>query len=204
MCPLRIVALRCVAPAAPSPQDRCTYMIMTSGAPPEPTTTGYAPNESRRAAALPTRVEEPFARQYVQLSSKSDLAAPFPKRQRRRPWLTLFRLSQAATTGQQRPVGLLPPTTDTQVCANLSRICAISSGRSAIQKFSASARLDRHEPHRRHLPSLLDHPSTALGTRGMVQPTRRSFPRDPSALRLGDLTALRPIPNLTNAHASRK
>lgn len=37
---------------------------MTSG-PPESTTTGYAPNESRRAAALPSRIEEPFARQYV-------------------------------------------------------------------------------------------------------------------------------------------
>ncbi|EME39244.1 hypothetical protein DOTSEDRAFT_75090 [Dothistroma septosporum NZE10] len=50
---------------------------MTSGAPSEPTTTGYAPNESRRAAALPSRVEEPFARQQ-RLQERDPWAASRP------------------------------------------------------------------------------------------------------------------------------
>ncbi|SMQ52493.1 unnamed protein product [Zymoseptoria tritici ST99CH_1A5] len=37
--------------------------MTTSGPTTEPTTTGYAPNESRRAAALPSRIDEPFSRQ---------------------------------------------------------------------------------------------------------------------------------------------
>ncbi|KAI5358609.1 hypothetical protein Slin14017_G108920 [Septoria linicola] len=49
---------------------------MTSGAP-EPTTTGYAPNESRRAAALPSRIEEPFARQQ-RLQDRDPWAASRP------------------------------------------------------------------------------------------------------------------------------
>lgn len=62
------ISLHVAAVAAQTAADQRT---MTTGAPTEATTTSYAPNESRRAAALPSRMEEPFARQYAQLHAYS-------------------------------------------------------------------------------------------------------------------------------------
>jgi hypothetical protein len=91
---------------------------MTSGAP-EPTTTGYAPNESRRAAALPSRIEEPFARQYVASPLSSSAAAAvlsltWDHRQRlqdRDPWAA-SRPAPALRYANTHPGAI--PTTHTQ------------------------------------------------------------------------------------------
>jgi hypothetical protein len=71
---------------------------MTTGPSPDPTKSVYAPNESRRAVALPGRFEEPFARQYAFLSSSThhgcEQIIMTPDRQRlqrtgeRDPWST--------------------------------------------------------------------------------------------------------------------
>lgn len=69
---------------------------MTTGAPTEATTTTYAPNESRRAAALPSRMEEPFARQYACSNCSSPFSSKFEpiltssrqRLQERDPWAT--------------------------------------------------------------------------------------------------------------------
>ncbi|KAK4499883.1 hypothetical protein PRZ48_008069 [Zasmidium cellare] len=79
---------------------------MTSGAPAEPTTTGYAPNESRRAAALPSRVEEPFARQQ-RLQDRDPWASS-------RPPATLSFPPPPGLTGSSRTPATYPPFATTQ------------------------------------------------------------------------------------------
>lgn len=166
--------------------------IMTSGAPPEPTTTGYAPNESRRAAALPSRVEEPFARQYAKNSTSSSKDG--------RPLnLTLTDAMQATTTGQ-RPVGGFATTGRNQVCQHPPGIC--SRKHSAIRKLPTASWSER-KPQRCDVPTFLVDAATP-GARGMVKPASRPVPRDPAAVWLGDLTAVRSVHHGSDTHASRR
>lgn len=187
----RVLHSICVVAAA---GQVCRLHIMTSGAPAEPTTTGYAPNESRRAAALPTRVEEPFARQYVgEHEHEHD-----PHRASR----SVTDRTQA-TTARQRPVGCFAPAASAQVCSCLHWFCSITHS-SACEKLSSSTRLAFREPHGNGLPSLLYHSGTALGQRGMVQPTSCTIPRDSVAFGLGGFTAVCSVSYLSDSNASRK
>lgn len=100
-------------------------------------------------------------------------------------------------------MGFLSSTSYPQVCAHLPRI-RTNDEYSAIQKFSAASRLDRWCPDARNIPSVLYNTSTTLGSRGMVQPTRRTLWRNPATLGLGNIAAVRSIPDIVDPNASRK
>lgn len=166
---------------------------MTSGAPPEPTSSGYAPNESRRAAALPSRVDDSFVRQCV---------SSLPPLGEARNNITD---TVQTATARPRPVGCFASAASAQVCRDLPSRISSPALTTSSEKLPAAARFDDGRASDDGISALLHRTDAALGSRGMVQSASPPLPRASPTVRLGAITARTALPtSLADSHASRK
>lgn len=100
-------------------------------------------------------------------------------------------------------MGSISSGTELNVSAHLSWVSPDSC--SANAKLRGTAWPGEHEQSQcSYLSALLYYASTAVGTRGMVQPTRSTIPGHSFACWLGNFATLRTIYHLSNSDVPRR